>query len=121
MSTTYAAKVSAEALPADFIDTASLDPRRWRALPIILIGSFLAFLDFFIVNIALPAIRADLRASPAQDRRRIRREVFFRNGRLRPSFHSARLPPLCRSVAGHPRDPHALLPGILGRATRVVQ
>jgi acetoacetate decarboxylase len=27
---------------------------------------------------------------------------------LRQSFHSARLPPLCRSVAGYPRDPHAL-------------
>jgi EmrB/QacA subfamily drug resistance transporter len=35
-------------------------------LPILLIGSFLAFLDFFIVNIALPAMRVDLDASPAQ-------------------------------------------------------
>jgi EmrB/QacA subfamily drug resistance transporter len=43
-----------------------LDPRRWQALPVILIGSFLAFLDFFIVNIALPSMRADLRANPAQ-------------------------------------------------------
>ena len=66
MSTTYAAKASAEALPAGFNETAGLDPRRWRALPIILIGSFLAFLDFFIVNIALPAMQADLSASPAQ-------------------------------------------------------
>ena len=66
MSTTYAPKVSAEALPAELNETAGLDPRRWRALPIILIGSFLAFLDFFIVNIALPAMRTDLRASPAQ-------------------------------------------------------
>jgi MFS family permease len=66
MSTTCTAKVSAEALPADFNETTGLDPRRWRALPIILIGSFLAFLDFFIVNIALPAMQADLRASPAQ-------------------------------------------------------
>jgi predicted MFS family arabinose efflux permease len=49
-----------------FDETAGLDPRRWRALPIILIGSFLAFLDFFIVNIALPAMRADLSASSAQ-------------------------------------------------------
>ena len=30
--------------------TALLDPRRWWALPFILVGSFLAFLDFFIVN-----------------------------------------------------------------------
>jgi EmrB/QacA subfamily drug resistance transporter len=43
-----------------------LDPRRWQALPVILIGSFLAFLDFFIVNIALPSMRADLGATPAQ-------------------------------------------------------
>lgn len=35
-------------------------------LPVILTGSFLSFLDFFIVNIALPAIHADLDASPAQ-------------------------------------------------------
>jgi MFS family permease len=66
MSTTCATKVSPAALSAGFNETAGLDPQRWRALPIILIGSFLAFLDFFIVNIALPAMRADLSASPAQ-------------------------------------------------------
>jgi hypothetical protein len=43
--------------------TAELDPRRWWALPVILVGSFL---DFFIVNIALPAKREDLGARPAQ-------------------------------------------------------
>jgi MFS family permease len=46
--------------------TAELDPRRWWALPVILVGSFLSFLDFFIVNIALPAKREDLGARPAQ-------------------------------------------------------
>jgi len=66
MSTTCATKVSPAGLSAGFDETAGLDPRRWRALPVILIGSFLAFLDFFIVNIALPAMRADLSASPAQ-------------------------------------------------------
>lgn len=45
---------------------ADLGPRRWWTLPIILSGSFLAFLDFFIVNIGLPAMRDDLGASPAQ-------------------------------------------------------
>jgi EmrB/QacA subfamily drug resistance transporter len=35
-------------------------------LPVILTGSFLSFLDFFIVNIALPAIHLDLGATPAQ-------------------------------------------------------
>jgi MFS family permease len=47
-------------------EDAGLDPRRWRALVVILTGSFLSFLDFFIVNIALPAIREDLGASAAQ-------------------------------------------------------
>lgn len=46
--------------------TAELDPLRWWALPVILVGSFLSFLDFFIVNIALPAMREDLGARPAE-------------------------------------------------------
>ena len=41
------------------------DPRRWTALAILLTGAFLPPLDFFIVNVALPSIRADLGASPA--------------------------------------------------------
>src|SRR5271156_1453775 len=53
-------------LTATLDETAGLDPRRWRALPVLLIGSFLAFLDFFIVNIALPAMQTDLGARPAQ-------------------------------------------------------
>jgi MFS family permease len=43
-----------------------LDRRRWWALPILLVGSFLSFLDFFVVNIALPAIRDDLRARASE-------------------------------------------------------
>src|ERR1700722_12072722 len=66
MSTTSRTRLSPAGLPAAFDETAGLDSQRWRALPIILIGSFLSFLDFFIVNIALPAMRADLSASPAQ-------------------------------------------------------
>jgi EmrB/QacA subfamily drug resistance transporter len=50
--------------PASKIHVA--DPRRWWMLPVILIGSFLSFLDFFIVNIALPAMRTDLHATPAE-------------------------------------------------------
>ncbi|MEJ0017647.1 MAG: MFS transporter [Acetobacteraceae bacterium] len=46
--------------------SAALDPDRWWMLPVILIGSFLAFLDFFIVNIALPAMQAEFAARPAQ-------------------------------------------------------
>ena len=64
MSVTYA--TAASALPTASEETAGLDSRRWRALPVILIGSFLAFLDFFIVNIALPAMQIDLGARPAQ-------------------------------------------------------
>src|ERR1700753_2308089 len=50
-------------MPAALSD---LDPRRWWALPVLLTGSFLSFLDFFIVNIALPAMHDDLQASPAE-------------------------------------------------------
>ncbi|QGG74529.1 MFS transporter [Pseudomonas syringae] len=37
--------------------------RRWMCLAILLVGSFLPPLDYFIINIALPFIKADLRAS----------------------------------------------------------
>jgi MFS family permease len=39
------------------------DPRRWTALVILLAGAFLPPSDFFIVNVALPSIRADFHAS----------------------------------------------------------
>ena len=42
------------------------DPRRWLALPVLLTGAFLPPLDFFIVNVALPSIRAALHTSAAQ-------------------------------------------------------
>lgn len=42
------------------------DPRRWAALTVLLVGSFLAPLDFFIVNVAMPAISTGLNASPSQ-------------------------------------------------------
>src|ERR1700727_531386 len=44
----------------------ALDPRRWAALAILLVGAFLAPLDFFIVNVAMPAMSADLKASAGQ-------------------------------------------------------
>lgn len=51
----------------DVNDTQDLDaagdPRRWIALVILLAGAFLPPLDFFIVNLALPSIRADFHAS----------------------------------------------------------
>jgi EmrB/QacA subfamily drug resistance transporter len=41
------------------------DPRRWRALTICLIAGFMALLDVSIVNVALPAIRRALEATPS--------------------------------------------------------
>ena len=40
------------------------DPRRWLALGVLLAGTLLPPLDFFVVNVALPAIQADLQATP---------------------------------------------------------
>jgi MFS family permease len=37
----------------------------WRALPVLMIGTFLIVLDFFAVNVALPAIQADLHTDAA--------------------------------------------------------
>lgn len=42
------------------------DPRRWLALPVTLAATFLAVLDFFIVNVSIPSIQRDLHASFAQ-------------------------------------------------------
>jgi EmrB/QacA subfamily drug resistance transporter len=36
--------------------------RRWAALPVVLAGTAMVILDFFIVNVALPATQADLHA-----------------------------------------------------------
>ncbi len=37
--------------------------RRWAPLPIILTGTFMVVLDFFIVNVALPSMQRDLHAT----------------------------------------------------------
>jgi EmrB/QacA subfamily drug resistance transporter len=36
---------------------------RWAALPVVLAGTFMVVLDFFIVNVALPSMQANLHAS----------------------------------------------------------
>ena len=41
----------------------STSASRWSALPVLLAGAFMVVLDFFIVNVALPAIATDLGAS----------------------------------------------------------
>lgn len=40
-------------------------PSPWRALPVVMVGTFMAILDVFIVLVAAPAIQGDLRASDA--------------------------------------------------------
>lgn len=40
-----------------------IDPRRWWALAVVLAATFMALLDSFIVNVAIPSIQSDLRAS----------------------------------------------------------
>lgn len=41
------------------------DWRRWIALPVILSGTFMVSLDFFIINVAIPSLQAALHADPA--------------------------------------------------------
>lgn len=53
----------AAARPND--DVSLLDPNRWAALAVLLTGSILAPLDFFIVNNAMPAITKGLGATAA--------------------------------------------------------
>jgi MFS family permease len=48
------------------VDAETLDPRRWAALAVLLVGAFLAPLDFFIVNVALPSISSGLQANSGE-------------------------------------------------------
>lgn len=43
------------------------EPRRWMMFVILLVGTFLPPLDFFIVNVALPSIRGELGASSSAE------------------------------------------------------
>ncbi len=54
---------SGTAQPAPAIE---LDANRWRSLTVILFAAFLVALDFFVVNVAIPSIKADLHASFSQ-------------------------------------------------------
>ena len=42
------------------------NPRRWWILAILVAAQFMYVVDTFIVNVAIPSIRADLQASAAQ-------------------------------------------------------
>src|SRR5580698_5831472 len=39
------------------------DPRRWKALPVLLAATFTSLFDIFVVNVAAPSIQHDLHAS----------------------------------------------------------
>ena len=39
------------------------DPGRWKSLAVVLAAAFLVALDFFVVNVSIPSIRAGLHAS----------------------------------------------------------
>jgi EmrB/QacA subfamily drug resistance transporter len=52
-------------LPRETAPTAA-ERRRWLTLAVVLTAAFLGTLDFFIINLALPAIQSDLHASFAQ-------------------------------------------------------
>jgi EmrB/QacA subfamily drug resistance transporter len=39
------------------------DPRRWEALPVILVATFMGLFDVFVVNVAAPALQHDIHAS----------------------------------------------------------
>ncbi|HEY4199219.1 MAG TPA: DHA2 family efflux MFS transporter permease subunit [Devosiaceae bacterium] len=47
-------------------DSASADPRRWIALAILLLASFMNLMDVTIVNVAIPSMQANLGAEPSQ-------------------------------------------------------
>jgi EmrB/QacA subfamily drug resistance transporter len=44
---------------------AALELRRWLALPVLLAGTFMVILDFFIVNVAIPSLQRELNADAA--------------------------------------------------------
>jgi EmrB/QacA subfamily drug resistance transporter len=48
------------------VDVASADPRRWIALAILLLASFMNLMDVTIVNVAIPSMQANLGADPSQ-------------------------------------------------------
>ncbi|HJS84038.1 MAG TPA: MFS transporter [Acetobacteraceae bacterium] len=55
--------IQTRALP---VPCGAFAPRRWLALPVILAGTFMVVLDFFIVNVAIPSMQRELRAGTAE-------------------------------------------------------
>lgn len=65
-----AAISSVERMPLDQetegAETMAIDPGRWRALWVALAAAFLPVFSFFVINIAVPSLQADLHASHNQ-------------------------------------------------------
>jgi MFS family permease len=59
MESSPAARVAAE-------NEGGTDPGRWKSLAVVLCAAFLVALNFFIVNVSIPSIRASLHASFAE-------------------------------------------------------
>jgi len=47
-------------------NTAEADPRRWLALAVLLIASFMNLIDVTIVNVAIPSMQKNLGADASQ-------------------------------------------------------
>jgi EmrB/QacA subfamily drug resistance transporter len=58
----HATPVASSARPRRSL-LAAVGESRWAPLPVVLAGTFMVVLDFFIVNVALPKIQSGLRAS----------------------------------------------------------
>jgi EmrB/QacA subfamily drug resistance transporter len=58
--------VSAAASPGAGQAEEELDPRRWKALAVVLVAGFMTLLDVSIVNVAIPSISSNLRATSTQ-------------------------------------------------------
>src|SRR3954464_5450592 len=54
--------MSAHELAPRLPRTARLLSHQWAALAVVLTGTFMVVLDFFVVNVAMPAMQADLHA-----------------------------------------------------------
>jgi EmrB/QacA subfamily drug resistance transporter len=65
MSMAEAPAITPAQAPRGVTEQEELDPRRWIALLSVLTASFMVLLDISIVNVAIPAIRANLAASNA--------------------------------------------------------
>ena len=64
-SSTWSETRSGELGTATTEGAPSYDPRRWRALPVVLSATFMSLFDIFVVNVAAPSIQRDLHASSA--------------------------------------------------------